>query len=127
MHALLPKKSTLVLLLVLCAVFAFFVWKSYKGALQQNRTRSVATAFGFAMHELQQTPPGIQRVEAFLGRLKAIDTKSASPEVQKALGDYIAAVEPSLEAVRSGRPSEPYDPGMAQAKQRLIDAVRENE
>ncbi len=127
MHALLRKKSTLVLLLVLCVVFFVFVWKSYQGAAQQNQTRSVAAAFGFAIHELQQTPPGIQRVETFLGRLKAIDTKNASPEVQKALGNYIAAVEPSLNAARSGRSIAPYDQQIAQAKQRLVDAVQDNE
>lgn len=126
-HALLQRKTTVVLLLILGAVFAWFVVSSYTGAVQQNRTRAVAAQFGRAMHELQQAPPGIRRVENFLGRLKAIDTTKAAPEVRQALSDYIAAVEPSLEAARSGRTIAPYDQAIAHAKRRLVDAVRENE
>jgi hypothetical protein len=126
-RALFQRKTTVVLLLILCAVFVWFVVSSYTGAVQQNRTRAVAAQFGHAMHELQQSPPGIPRVESFLGRLKAIDATKAAPEVRQALTDYIAAVEPSLEAARNGRTIAPYDQAIMLAKQRLVDAVRENE
>ena len=127
MPPFLRGKTTLLLLLVLAGVFAVFVWRSYKGASEQNSNRTVATAFGSAMHQLEQAPPGIQRVDAFLERLKTIDASNASPQVRKALNNYIAAVEPSLAAAQSGHSIAPYDQEIAHAKQRLIDAVRENE
>jgi hypothetical protein len=123
----LRKKSTLVLLLILGVVFAWFVVRSYSGAVEQNATRKVAAQFGTALGELQKTPPGIERVATFLVRLKAIDTTRAAPEVQEALRNYIAALEPSLEAARHGQRIAPYDQAIAQAKQRLVEAVRENE
>ena len=127
MRALFRKRSTWVLLLILCAVFAWFVVRSYRGAVQQNGTRAVAALFGHAIYEIQQAPPGIQRVETFLGRLKAIDSKKSPPEVQQALRNYIAAIEPSLQAARTGHSIAPYDHAIAQAKQRLVDVVRDNE
>jgi hypothetical protein len=123
----LRKKSTLVLLFILGVVFAWFVVKTYSGAVEQNATRAVAAKFGFAMSELQKTPPGIARVETFLVRLKAIDTTRAAPEVRQTLRDYIAALEPSLNAARHGQSIAPYDQAIARAKQRLVDAVRESE
>jgi predicted negative regulator of RcsB-dependent stress response len=127
MPALFRKRSTVVLLLILFAVIVLFAVKSYTGALQQNRTRAVAAEFGLAMKELQQSPPGIQRVDLFLTRLKAVDTRDAAPEVEQALRGYIAALEPSLQAARTGRDIGPYDKAIVQAKQRLTDAVRDNE
>ena len=86
-------------------------------------TRAVATQFGYAIYQIQQAPPGIERVEAFLGRLRAIDSTRTPPEVQQALHDYIAAIEPSIQAARSGRSIAPYDRAIAQAKQRLVEVV----
>lgn len=127
MLSLLKRRSTVSLLLVLCLVFAIFVAKSYMGAVQQNRTRSVAAQFGFAIRELGQAPPGIKRVETFLVRLKTIDTKKAAPEVQQALRDYISNIAASLETARSGQSVARYDQPISQARKRLADAVRENE
>ncbi len=121
------KKSTRLLLLVLAAVFLAFVVRPYRGAVQENRTRRVAAEFGAALHELPQTSPGIARVETFMERLRAIDTKKAPPAVRQALEGYIAALTPSVHAARAGKTIVPYDKGIAQARQRLADAVRENE
>ena len=123
----LRKRSTLILLLILGVVFAWFVVQSYSGAVEQNATRAVAAQFGFAMSELQKTPPGVGRVETFLVRLRAIDTTRAALEVREGLRDYIAALEPSLEGARHGQSVAPYDRAINRAKQRLVDAVRESE
>jgi hypothetical protein len=127
MTDLLRKQFTLVLLFILSVVFAWFVVKSYFGAVEQNDTRKVAGQFGSAMGELQKAPAGTGRVERFLARLRAIDTTKATPEVREALRDYIAALEPCLEAARHGQSVAPYDQTIARAEQRLVEAVRGND
>ena len=125
MRALMKKKSTLVLLLILSALIAVFCIQGFTGIVHARRTRVVERDFGAALHQLQESPPGVQRVETFVAKLKAIETGYAPTEVKQALQNYVAAVEQSVDAAKAGRDTAPYDPAIAQAKQKLVDSVRE--
>jgi hypothetical protein len=119
------KKSKLILLLILVALIAVFCIQGFMGIVHQRRTRTVERDFGAALHQLQESPPGVQRVETFVARLKAIETGYAPAEVKQALQDYIAALEQSIDAAKTGRDPAPYDPAIVQAKEKLADSVRE--
>jgi hypothetical protein len=119
------KKSKLILLLILSALVAIFCMQGFVGIVHQKHTRVVERDFGAALHQLQDSPAGVQRVETFVARLKAINTGSAPTEVKQALQGYVAAVEQSVDAAKAGRDPAPYDPAIAQAKQKLTDSVRE--
>jgi hypothetical protein len=121
------KKSTLILLLILSVLIAVFCIQAFMGIVHQRRTRTVERDFGAALHQLQESPPGVQRVETFVARLKAIETGSAPAEVKQALQDYVTALERSVDAAKTGRDLAPYDPAIAQAKQKLTDSVREHD
>ena len=119
------KKSTGILVLILFLLIAVLCIQVFVGFVHQARTRTVEVGFGAALHQLQESPPGPQRAKTFLARLKAINTDYAPAEVKQALQDYIAAVERSLDALTAGRDIAPYDPAIAEARQRLVDSVRE--
>ena len=119
------KKSTRILVLVLSLLIAVFCIQVFVGFVHQACTRTVEAGFGAALHQLQESPPGPQRGRIFVARLKAINTDHAPAEVKRALQDYIAAVARSLDALTAGRAIAPYDPAIAEARQRLADSVRE--
>jgi hypothetical protein len=119
------KKSKLILLLILSALVAIFCMQGFMGIVHEKHTRLVERDFGAALHQLQDSPPGVQRVETFVTRLKAINTGYVPTEVKQALQGYVAAVEQSVDAAKAGRDTAPYDPAIAQAKQKLTDSVRE--
>lgn len=119
------KKSTLILLLILSALVAVFCTQAFMGIIHQRRTRTVEGDFGAALRQLQDSPPGVQRVETFVARLKAINTGHAPAEVKEALQNYVAAVEQSIDAAKAGQNTAAYDPAIAEAKQKLADSVRE--
>src|SRR5207244_8609024 len=95
------------------------------GIVNERHTRVVESDFGAALHQLQDSPPGIQRVETFVARLKAINTGKAPADVKQALQDYVVAVEKSVDAAKAGRSTVPYDSAIDQAKQKLADSVRQ--
>jgi hypothetical protein len=119
------KKSTRILVMILSLLIAVLCIQVFVGFVHQACTKRVEVGFGAALHQLQESPPGPQRVKIFVARLKAINTDYAPAEVKQALQDYIVALERSLDALTVGRDIAPYDPAIAEAKQRLVDSVRE--
>ena len=119
------KKSTQILVLILFALIGTLGTQVYVGFVHRAGTRLVEIGFGDALRQLQESPPGPQRVETFVARLKAINTDHAPAEVKQTLQNYIAVVEQLLDALRAGRDITPYDRAIAEATQRLGDSVRE--
>jgi hypothetical protein len=105
---------------------AFSAWCVYGfvGMVRQAHTRFVMQDFADAVTRLEQSPPGIARAETFLGRLRTIKTGYAPREVKQALNDYIVALQNSIQALKSGQDTKPYDAALAQAKQKLIRSCR---
>jgi hypothetical protein len=125
MHPVLRKKFTLVLLLILCTLAGIFCVQAYMGMARQKRAKAVAAEFGAALQRLHQSPPGAERVETFLSKMRAIDTSYAASDLRQSLQSYIAAVQQSLDATKAGRDIRPYDAAIVRAKRRLTDSVQE--
>jgi hypothetical protein len=119
------KKSTRILVLILSLLIAVLCIQVFVGFVRQACTRTVEVGFGAALRQLQESPPGPQRAKTFVARLKAINTDHAPAEVKRALQDYITAVERSLDALTAGRDIAPFDSAIAEARQRLVESVRE--
>jgi len=118
------RKSVQIAFCIFSVVFSIYCIYGFVDLVRQTHTRAVARDFSAAVDELQKSPPGIQRAEVFLKRLKAIDPGYAPAEVKQALHDYISAQEQGLEALKAGRDTKQYDAAVADAKQRLIACVR---
>src|SRR2546423_1383138 len=71
------KKPTRSLLPILFIVLGVFCAQGFIGAVHQTRTSAVERDFVAALAQLQNSPPGIGRVETFVARLRAIDTNHA--------------------------------------------------
>jgi hypothetical protein len=122
---MLKKKSTRILLPILFIVLAVFCAQGFIGAVHQTRTSAVERDFVAALAQLQNSPPGIGRVETFVARLRAIDTNHAPVEVKQALQNYVSAIQQSVNAAKAGRDITPYDATIAEARQRFADAAHE--
>jgi hypothetical protein len=122
---MLTKKSTRILLPILFIVLAVFCAQGFIGMARQTHTSAVERDFVAALAQLQNSPPGIARVETFVARLRAIDANRAPVEVKQALQNYVSAIQQSVSAARAGHDIAPYDVAIAEARQRFVDAVRE--
>jgi hypothetical protein len=96
----------------------------FRDLVRQTHTRALVREFGVAVKRLESSPPGVEGAETFVSALKKIDPGYAPPEVRKALQDYIAAFQQSLDALKAGRDTAQYDPAIAEARERLIQSVR---
>ena len=122
---MLKKKSTRVLLPILFIVLAVFCAQGFIAAVHQTRTSAVERDFVAALAQLQNSPPGIGRVETFVARLRAIDTNHAPVEVKQALQNYASAIQQSVNAAKAGHGFASNDAAIAEARQGFVDAVRE--
>src|SRR5262249_44489508 len=89
-----------------------------------SHTQGLLHDMNAIMKDVEKLPPGIPRGEELVRRLKKVDPGLAPAECKQALGDYIAALEGSLEAMKAGRETTQYDAPMADARQRLADCFR---
>ena len=122
---MLKKKSTRILLPILFIVLAVFCAQAFLGAVRERSTSAVERDFIAALAQLQNSPPGIGRVETFVARLRAIDTNHAPVEVKQALQNYVSAIQQSVNGAKAGHGFASNDAAIAEARQRFADAVRE--
>jgi hypothetical protein len=122
---MLKKKSTRILLPILFIVLAVFCAQGFIGAVRQTRTSAVERDFVAALAQLQNSPPGIERVETFVARLRAIDTNHAPVEVKQALENYASAIQQSVNGAKAGHGFASNDAAIAEARQRFVDAAHE--
>src|SRR3954453_17399093 len=83
-------------LVIASGVFSVY---GFIGLVRRTHVRFVDEDLGKAWTESQKLPPGFERGEDFLRRLKAIDTNYLPQEMKQALFDYIAAYERGLIAM----------------------------
>jgi hypothetical protein len=122
---MLKKKTARILLPILFVVLAVFCAQGLIGAVRQTRTSAVERDFVAALAQLQNSPPGIGRVETFVARLRAIDTNHAPVEVKQALQNYASAIQQSVNAAKAGHGIASNDAAIAEARQRFVDAAHE--
>jgi len=127
MKEFLKTKSGRVVFGVLCVCFSTWCVHGFVQQVRTAHTHYVEQDFIAAMHQLQQSPPGMARVDTFLKQLRAIDTHYAPAEVQQGLHDYISALQQSMDAVKSGGDDKRLDDEVAASKDRLIAACKKYE
>jgi hypothetical protein len=118
------KKSVQIPVTIITLVMLPFVIWGWIGSIRQSNTWDVEQKWGAAVREMEQSPPGTQRAEKFLARLKAINPGYSPPELQQAIADYISALSNSLEAMKAGRDTAEFDQRMDDAKQKMIAIAR---
>ena len=70
------------------------------------------------------TDDRLSRMQDFVKRLKAIDQSQASPEVKFALGEYIAAIEQSIQAIEAHHDSAVLDKVCSEKAAKLSSALK---
>ncbi len=118
------KRLISALAIVASLAFSAFCIHGFVGMVRQTHTRGVAHDVGVAVAQLEKSPPGIERAETFLRALKRIDPGFAPDEVKTALKDYINAFEQGLVEMKAGRDTTQDDERIAQARERLIQAIK---
>src|SRR4051812_11633239 len=113
LNELSKRKSFQIAYGIFSIAFAAYCIHGFIGLVRQAHTRALEREFAAAVNRLEKSPPGIDRAETFVSTLKKIDPGYAPPEVKKALHDYIAAFQQSLDALRAGRDTSQYDPAIA--------------
>jgi hypothetical protein len=114
------KRHLLIFTAIASPLFA--AWCIYD-LVRQHDTRDIVVEFSTAVKAMEQTPPGTERAEQFVRRIKAINTGHAPAEVKQALADYITAMERGLTAAQARQDTTALDQTIAERKQALIDAV----
>jgi hypothetical protein len=114
------RKGFQIAFLIFSVAMGVYSFHGFVDLVRQRDTHDIMREFGAAVDELQKSPPGIERAEIFLKRLKAIDPGHAPAEVKQALHDYISAMEQGIDAMKAGQDSSQYDEKIAEARERLI-------
>ena len=114
------KKSVQIPLAIISLVALPFLIRGWIYSVRQSNTWDIERKMHTALEELQKSPPGFERAEKYLARLKAIQNPYAPDDLKQALADYISAIERSIEAGKAGRDTTPFDQQMDEAKQRMF-------
>jgi len=124
LNKLFKRKSVQVAFLIGSILLCVTSIRGFIDMTRQTHTRAVQREFSKAVDELEKSPPGNERAQVFLKRLKAIDPGYASVEVKTALHDYVSSMEKGLDALNSGTNTAAYDAAIADARQRFITAIK---
>jgi hypothetical protein len=123
-ETLLKRKPVLILAAVAVVGFSVYCVLDFASMARNNHTQGLLRDMNAIMDDVNKLPSGITRATELVRRLKALDPGLAPAECKQALRDYTAAVEGSLQAMKSGGNTSQYDAPMADAKQRLADCFR---
>lgn len=119
------KRRWVKIALCICAVLfnAYCIW-GFRDMARKAHMRQVIEEVSAASAASQKLPPGIERAEMFMSKIKAIRTGYAPAEFKQALQDYISAFEQSLAAAKAGQDTTKLDANIAEAKQRIAECYR---
>jgi hypothetical protein len=115
------KKQRLILISVVLVVS---VWFGFRGIFQQQHARQVIKECNAAADALEKSPPGFERADAFVQRLRAIDTSATPADLAKAIHDYADAMDRAIEAVKNGKESKQLNDEMAAARERFVTVMK---
>lgn len=124
LNELMKRKSYQIALIIFSLLLGAYTVCGLMNLVHQRDTREVTHDVNAAVDELQKSPPGVERAEVFVKRLKAIDPGYAPAEVKQALNNYILATEQGLNALKAGQDNRQTDDAMAEARDRLIESLK---
>ena len=93
---------------------------SFVGLIRKNRIRDIDREIGAAFKDAQKLPPGHERGQDIVRRLKAINTGYAPPEMKHAVVDYVTAFQDALQATEAGHDVSPASKAMGDSRDRMI-------
>jgi hypothetical protein len=85
----------------------------------QARVRHIAHEYYAAIEQLNQSPPGIQRADEFLRRIKTIDTQHAPLQIQQDFQEYANTLDQALRVLKKGGDASVYDKEFGEEKAKL--------
>ena len=111
------------IVLVLAVVLAS-VLVGARGIVRQQHAGRVIRECMAATEALHNSPPGFERGEEFIRRIRAIDTRGAPNDLVAALHEHIDLLDRSVRAAREGKDHEQLDKQVAEAKERFATKVK---
>ncbi len=121
----LNKKPVQVILWILAIGYGIYVISDFAGMARQRNVRVVVEQMNTVVEQSTNSPPGIQRVEIFLQKLKAIDTSAVPDDLKQAVNDYIASFEKGLNEMKSTQNTvTSYDNEIAEKKEKLAEVIQ---
>jgi hypothetical protein len=120
MEAVARRKSFQIPIAIISLVSLPFLIRGWIYSVRQSNTWDVEQKMNAALREAQKSPPGLERAEKYLARLKAIHVEYAPDDLKQAVADYASALEQSIQAAKNSSDTTPFDQRMDEAKQRMI-------
>jgi hypothetical protein len=117
--AQITKLRRFVRIAVLIAAAAYGLY-SFVGLIHKNHIRDIDRDIGAAFEDAQKLPPGHERGQDIVRRLKAINMDYAPPEMKQAVADYLTAFQQVLEATEAGHDASAAGKAMEDARDRMI-------
>lgn len=118
-----PKTIPIVLGIAGAGLVAFMGY-AYFRAVRQQETRALIRQLNAVPAKLAKAPPGLPRDRLFLHLLESVDASHAPPDIQKALRNYIAAIQDGVTALQAGVHSTQYGWEISQRKKALVAALK---
>jgi hypothetical protein len=120
---LVKRTPFLILLSVvfICSTY-YFIFLS-----PQARVHRVGRDYLAAIQQLNQSPPGIQRAQTFIQRVRAISAEPAPPEIQQDLRDYADALDRALQDYRNVSDTKADDQKTDDIKAKLVADIKKYE
>lgn len=88
-----------------------------------DATRKVQREMNHVVADWQKLPPGIERAEELVRRLRRIDASHAPADVQKALQEYVDALDRAVRVLKAGASIQAADREIAEKKAALDQAL----
>jgi hypothetical protein len=120
MEAFFRRKSVRITMAIVILIWLPFLIRGQIYMVRQSNAWDVQQKMTAALRESEKTPPGLERAEKYVARLKAIQVQYAPDDLKQALTDYASALELSIDAAKAGRDTTPFDHRMEDAKRRMI-------
>jgi hypothetical protein len=126
-NELMKRKSVQIAFLVFSIVMCAYWIRGFADMARKSHMEGVIGDLAAAGKAMEKEPPGIQRAESFLAKIKTIRTGYAPEEFKQAFRDYISGFEQSLGALKAGQDTAEIDARIAEAKERMIACYRNYE
>ena len=101
MKEFINQKPVQIVLLILSLALAAYVTSDFIGMAKRATIRSVIDKMGAANDQLNKSTPGIERMEIYVQKLKAIDTSATPVDFRFAFSNYVASLGNGLNEVKS--------------------------
>lgn len=120
------KRAQLVFLLcgIACAVLTGFGFIDF---IQTQRTHEVFSAIGSANEGRKQAGETLESYEAFISKLRAIDTHGTKKELQPAFAAYVSGLAEGPALAKAGKNTDEVNVKIQAAHEQLVEIAKRYE